>query len=214
MRKWLVGGMLVAMGWVVSLTATAVMGVAAGGPDRQEISDLKSQISEGSAAQQASAASQPQQRPAQGGAQQGQERGQPGKARGQEQRSGESAQEQKPGEREGGERRQEPFSSATFNGLRLRSIGPAVASGRISDFAVHPKNRATYYVAVASGGVWKTENSGTTWRAIFDSQGSYSIGVVRLDPNNPEVVWVGTGENNAQRSVSYGDGVYRSDDGG
>ncbi len=102
----------------------------------------------------------------------------------------------------------------TFTGLSLREIGPAVTSGRISDLAIHPKNPATYYAAVASGGVWKTINSGTTWTPIFDSQGSYSIGCVTLDPNDPLVVWVGTGENNSQRSVGYGDGVYRSLDGG
>jgi photosystem II stability/assembly factor-like uncharacterized protein len=69
-------------------------------------------------------------------------------------------------------------------------------------------------VAVASGGVWKTTNAGTTWTPIFDTQASYSIGTVVIDPKNPNVVWVGTGENNAQRSVSYGDGVYKSVDGG
>ena len=69
-------------------------------------------------------------------------------------------------------------------------------------------------MAVASGGVWKTTNAGTTWTPIFDNEGSYSIGCVALDPKNPQVVWVGTGENNSQRSVGYGDGVYRSDDGG
>ncbi len=99
-------------------------------------------------------------------------------------------------------------------GLKWRSVGPAVTSGRISDFAVHPKKRSTYYVATASGGVWKTTNAGTTYEPIFDSQGSYSIGCVTLDPNNPNVVWVGTGENNNQRSVAYGDGVYKSNDGG
>ncbi len=107
-----------------------------------------------------------------------------------------------------------PFSDATFAGLRLRSVGPAVNSGRIADFAVDPMNRSRYYVAAASGGVWKTENAGTTWAPLFDGQGSYSIGCVTLDPNNSNVVWVGSGENNSQRSVSYGDGVYRSDDGG
>ncbi|HVZ78958.1 MAG TPA: hypothetical protein VG818_13330 [Gemmatimonadaceae bacterium] len=99
-------------------------------------------------------------------------------------------------------------------GLKLRSIGPAMISGRISDLAVHPRDKATWYVAAASGGLWKTTNAGTTWMPIFDGQGSYSIGTVVLDPNNPNVVWVGTGENNAQRSVSYGDGVYKSIDGG
>ena len=99
-------------------------------------------------------------------------------------------------------------------GLKWRSVGPAVTSGRISDFAVHPQKRSTYYVASSSGGVWKTTNAGTTYEPIFDSQGSYSIGCVTLDPNNPSVVWVGTGENNNQRSVAYGDGVYKSNDGG
>jgi hypothetical protein len=108
----------------------------------------------------------------------------------------------------------EPMSSTTFSGLKLRSIGPALTSGRIADFAVDSNNRSRYFVAVASGGVWKTINAGTTWTPVFDSEGSYSIGVVVLDPKNPSVVWVGTGENNSQRSVGYGDGVYRSDDGG
>ncbi len=107
-----------------------------------------------------------------------------------------------------------PMSSGTFSGLRLRSIGPAVTSGRVAALAVHPKDRSTYYAAAASGGVWKTTNAGTTWNPVFDDENSYSIGAVALDPKNPDVVWVGTGENNSQRSVSYGDGVYRSDDGG
>ena len=106
------------------------------------------------------------------------------------------------------------LTSETFGGLRFRSIGPAVTSGRVVDIAVHPDNRKIHYVAAASGGVWKTENSGTTWTPIFDDQPSYSIGCVRMDPNNPLVVWVGTGENNSQRRVSYGDGVYKSVDGG
>ena len=106
------------------------------------------------------------------------------------------------------------MKSDTFNGLSFRNIGPAIASGRISDFAIHPKTRSTYYAAVASGGVWKTINNGTTWTPIFDNEGSYSIGCVTLDPNDPLTVWVGTGENNSQRSVGYGDGVYKSIDGG
>lgn len=97
--------------------------------------------------------------------------------------------------------------------FRFRSIGPAFTSGRIADIAVHP-DKKTWYVGVASGGVWKTENAGTTWSPIFDGQASYSIGTVTLDPNDPDVIWVGTGENNAQRSVSYGDGVYKSEDAG
>ncbi|HLB54038.1 MAG TPA: hypothetical protein VJK71_02935 [Gemmatimonadales bacterium] len=101
-----------------------------------------------------------------------------------------------------------------FAGLRLRSIGPAAPSGRIGEIAVHSANQSTWYVAVHSGGVWKTVNAGTTWTPIFDSQSSYSIGTVAIDPRNPLVVWVGTGENNSQRSVGYGDGVYKSTDGG
>src|SRR5262245_20344590 len=99
-------------------------------------------------------------------------------------------------------------------GLSLRSIGPALMSGRVVGFAVHPDDRSHYFVAVASGGVWKTTNAGTTWTPVFDGEGSYSIGCVVLDPKNPNVVWVGTGENNSQRSVGYGDGVYKSIDGG
>jgi photosystem II stability/assembly factor-like uncharacterized protein len=105
-------------------------------------------------------------------------------------------------------------SAATVAGLKLRSIGPAVTSGRVVGLAVHPQDRGFYYVAAASGGVWKTTNDGTSWTPVFDEQGSYSIGYVTLDPTNPNVVWVGTGENNSQRSVGYGDGVYRSDDAG
>ncbi len=104
--------------------------------------------------------------------------------------------------------------AAALAGLKLRSIGPALTSGRVVGFAVHPTDRGHYYVAAASGGVWKTTNAGTTWTPVFDNEGSYSIGVVVLDPKNPNTVWVGTGENNSQRSVGYGDGVYRSDDGG
>jgi len=107
-----------------------------------------------------------------------------------------------------------PFTAGTFSGLELRPIGPALASGRISDIAVQPDDTKRYFVAVASGGVFKTVNAGTSWTPVFDDQGSYSIGCVTLDPNDPLVVWVGTGENNSQRSVGYGDGVYRSADGG
>ncbi|RMH21867.1 MAG: glycosyl hydrolase [Acidobacteria bacterium] len=99
-------------------------------------------------------------------------------------------------------------------GLELRAIGPALQSGRIADVALDEHNPGTWYVAVASGGVWKTTNAGTTWTPIFDRYGSYSIGCVTVDPTNPNVVWVGTGENNSQRSVGWGDGVYKSLDGG
>jgi photosystem II stability/assembly factor-like uncharacterized protein len=117
-----------------------------------------------------------------------------------------------PGEDEG--RPRDPMSAPTFAGLRFRSIGPAFTSGRVIGFAVEPNNPSRYFVASASGGVWKTVNNGNTWTPVFDREGSYSIGCIALDPKNPLTVWVGTGENNSQRSVSYGSGVYKSDDGG
>jgi photosystem II stability/assembly factor-like uncharacterized protein len=101
-----------------------------------------------------------------------------------------------------------------LSGLVFRNIGPALMSGRISDIVIHPQKRSTWYVAVGSGGVWKTENAGTTWIPIFDGEGSYSIGCLALDPANPEVVWVGTGENVSGRHVGIGDGVYKSLNGG
>jgi photosystem II stability/assembly factor-like uncharacterized protein len=112
------------------------------------------------------------------------------------------------------EKKPEPFSSETLSGLAVRSIGPAVTSGRVVGFAVDPGRRDRYFVAVACGGVWSTVNGGTTWSPVFDNEGSYSIGQVVSDPKHPQTVWVGSGENNNQRSVGYGDGVYRSDDGG
>ncbi len=106
------------------------------------------------------------------------------------------------------------LKSSTFGGLKFRSVGPAVIGGRIIAFAVHPENRRTYYVGVASSGVWKTTNAGTTWECVFENEGSYSIGSVVLNPSNPHEVWVGSGELNSQRSVAYGDGIYKSEDGG
>ena len=99
-------------------------------------------------------------------------------------------------------------------GLPLRHIGPAITSGRISDFAFHPERKHEYFAATASGNLWKTENNGITWSPMFEGEASYAIGVVAMDPNDSSVIWVGTGENNAQRSVAYGDGVYKSLDGG
>lgn len=99
-------------------------------------------------------------------------------------------------------------------GLQMRSVGPAFMGGRIADIDIHPDRPSQWYVAVGSGGVWKTSNAGITWTPIFDDQPSYSIGDVTVDPNNPDVVWVGTGENVSGRHVAWGDGVYRSADGG
>ena len=106
------------------------------------------------------------------------------------------------------------FNEATFKGLELRGIGPALMSGRIADIALHPDNPSIWYVGVGSGGVWKTENRGTTWQPIFDDEDSYSIGAITIDPNNPNTIWVGTGENISGRHTAYGSGVYRSRDGG
>lgn len=106
------------------------------------------------------------------------------------------------------------IDASIFSGLKLRNLTPAKTSGRVVDVAIHPTNRSIRFVAVASGGVWKTTNAGTTWTPVFDNEGAYSIGTVEFDKNNPMIVWVGTGENNAQRSVSKGDGIYKSTDGG
>ena len=115
------------------------------------------------------------------------------------------------------EEKEEPkggFRSGTFAGLELRSIGPALTSGRITDLAVDRHNTKRWFVAAADGGVWRTLNGGVTFQAVFDGEASHSIGCVTIDPNDPFVVWVGSGENNSQRVVGYGDGVYRSGDGG
>lgn len=106
------------------------------------------------------------------------------------------------------------FDASTVGGLNFRMVGPALTSGRIVDFAVHPKNHDQWFVAAASGGLWYTSNHGTSFSPVFDNYGSYSIACVELAPSNSNTVWVGTGENNNQRSVAYGDGVYKSLDGG
>ena len=109
---------------------------------------------------------------------------------------------------------QKADSNSIYEGLKFRSIGPALMSGRISDIVIHPNNVNVWYVTVGSGGVWKTENAGTTWNSLFDKQVSYSIGCITLDPRNPEIVWIGTGENVGGRHIGYGDGIYKSENGG
>jgi len=106
------------------------------------------------------------------------------------------------------------INQSSISALQFRCVGPALTAGRIVDIAVNPENHSEYYLAVGSGGVWKTNNHGTTFSPVFDSYGSYSIGCITIDPNNPNIVWVGTGENNNQRSVAYGDGIYKSENGG
>ncbi|MGF1463355.1 MAG: glycosyl hydrolase [Maricaulaceae bacterium] len=107
-----------------------------------------------------------------------------------------------------------PFSAPTFKGLEWRNIGPAFMSGRIADIEIDQHDPATWYVAVGSGGVWKTTNAGTTWTPLFDGQDVYSIGDVTMDPSNHNSVWVGSGEIVGGRHVGFGNGVYRSKDGG
>lgn len=106
------------------------------------------------------------------------------------------------------------LKAETYSSLAFRSIGPAVTSGRIVDLAVNPKNKSEWYIVSAAGGVWKTVNAGVTFNPIFDGQSAYSMGCIAIDPNNTNVIWVGSGENNNQRAVGYGDGLYKSEDGG
>ncbi len=106
------------------------------------------------------------------------------------------------------------WTEANFKGLEFRSIGPAFMGGRIADIAIHPEDEGTWYVAVGSGGVFKTENAGTTWKPIFEDYSSYSTGCITIDPNDHERIWLGTGENVGGRHAGYGDGIYLSEDGG
>lgn len=113
------------------------------------------------------------------------------------------------------QRRKAPVQEKiSLDAFEFRNIGPAFLSGRIADIAIDPQNENRWFVAVGSGGVWKTENSGTTWKPLFDEQSSYSTGCVTIDPTNSNVIWVGTGENVGGRHVAYGDGIYKSEDGG
>lgn len=105
-------------------------------------------------------------------------------------------------------------SKNPFDGLKFRNIGPAMTSGRIADIAIHPENENIWYVAVGSGGVWKTMNSGTTWKPLFDKEKVYSMGCVTIDPTNPHTIWVGTGENVGGRHAGFGDGIYVSNNDG
>lgn len=106
------------------------------------------------------------------------------------------------------------WAEQSISAFTFRGLGPATTSGRIADIAVNPDNTAEMYIALASSGVWKTSNNGTTWEPIFDHEGSYSTGCVTMDPSNHNIIWIGSGENNNQRSVAYGDGVYVSRDAG
>ena len=106
------------------------------------------------------------------------------------------------------------LKSSDFSGLKFRSVGPAFMSGRIADIAINPENENEWYVAVGSGGVWKTVNSGTTWSPITDNESFYSTGCITIDPHNTSKIWLGTGENVGGRHVGIGHGVYVSNNGG
>ena len=107
-----------------------------------------------------------------------------------------------------------PLEKTSISGLAFRSIGPAITGGRIVDIEVNPYNHSQYFVAAGHGNLWKTDNAGITFKPVFDNQNSHSIGAVAIDPSNPHIVWVATGENNAQSNVLPGDGIYKSEDGG
>ena len=109
---------------------------------------------------------------------------------------------------------QQKESKLSLSALKLRNVGPAFLSGRIADIAIHPENNNVWYVATGSSGVWKTENSGTTYTPIFDNESTYTTGCITIDPNDPSIIWLGTGENVGGRHVAYGDGVFMSDNGG
>lgn len=101
-----------------------------------------------------------------------------------------------------------------FSGLKPRSIGPAGMSGRIACVDVVVANSRTMYVGTATGGIWKSIDGGVTWKPIFDDQSTSSIGDITIDPSNPEIVWIGTGEANPRNSVGVGRGVFKTLDGG
>jgi photosystem II stability/assembly factor-like uncharacterized protein len=108
----------------------------------------------------------------------------------------------------------EAFPRALTDQVAWRNLGPVNPMGRMTDLDVHPRAQNTWYVGSAGGGLWKTTNAGTTWTNVFDRLGSVSIGDVAIAPSDPEIVWIGTGEENARNSVQWGDGVYKSTDGG
>ena len=101
-----------------------------------------------------------------------------------------------------------------LSALSLREVGPAAVGGRIADIKVDPENTSVWYLAVGSGGVWKTTNAGTTWTPLFDDQPTYSVGTIAIDPTDSDIIWVGTGENVSGRHVGWGSGMYRSLDAG
>jgi hypothetical protein len=106
------------------------------------------------------------------------------------------------------------LTDVLLRGIKARSIGPAVMGGRVSDIAIDPRNPYVFYVGLGTGGIFKSSNNGVSFEPIFDKQSLLSIGAIAIAPSNPDVVWVGTGEANDRNSSEWGDGVYRSTDGG
>ncbi len=107
-----------------------------------------------------------------------------------------------------------PTPGPPFGNMTWRSIGPAAAGGRVSAVAGTAANPKLYYIGAAGGGVWKSANGGQTWDPVFDKENIAAIGAVTIDPTDERIVWVGTGESNPRNDVSYGDGVYKTTDGG
>lgn len=101
-----------------------------------------------------------------------------------------------------------------LQGFRWRSIGPVGQGGRVDDIAVNPQNPKNFFIGFATGGLWKTTNNGTTFRPVFDTYGTHSVGAIGLSPSNPDIVYVGTGESNNRQSSSFGEGMYKSTDNG
>ena len=112
-----------------------------------------------------------------------------------------------------GARQDDRLTTDLLKGIELRSIGPTLATGRIADIEIDPKNTSIWYVATAFGGLWKTTNRGITWESIFDDY-TFTLCCVVVDPKDSNVIWLGTGENTSQRSAHFGDGLYKSTDAG
>lgn len=113
-----------------------------------------------------------------------------------------------------GKNEPDSLKNISLSGLKLRSIGPAITGGRVRHIVVNPNNLSEYYIASGSGSLWKTVNRGVTFTPVFENQNTYAIGSVAIDPVNTNVLWVGTGENSNHFNVAYGDGIYKSEDGG
>jgi photosystem II stability/assembly factor-like uncharacterized protein len=106
------------------------------------------------------------------------------------------------------------LDAETLAGIKVRSLGPGLVTGRISDIAIDPSNPNIWYIASSFGGVWKTTNRGVSFTPIFDNGGAHNLCCIVIDPRNSDVLWLGTGENHSQRSAHFGDGIYKSTDAG